>query len=234
MATQDLSTVYRWILDDVIAKVKPDFVQEGVEESVLLELRSAWEEKLKNAGMLDANVRGSTPELASGSRNPPINGNSITDQQNGKGNNWAGGDVMPTSDVNADGADVRVSESQEGGALKRRKTDGDPSQQLYKKAKEEIPQQDGSSEEPDGRAGPSNEVGEAGRGEDPGSDNLSDVSVGSSDEDADGGGTENYLCALFDKCGRTKNRWKAQMKAGVFVIDGRDYMFCKASGEFSF
>ncbi len=26
------SAVFKWVVDDVIAKVKPDFVQEGIEE----------------------------------------------------------------------------------------------------------------------------------------------------------------------------------------------------------
>ena len=32
MAYQDMRRVYRHIIDDVIAKMKPEFVQEGVDE----------------------------------------------------------------------------------------------------------------------------------------------------------------------------------------------------------
>lgn len=28
------STIYKWVIDDVIAKVKPEFIQEGVDEYV--------------------------------------------------------------------------------------------------------------------------------------------------------------------------------------------------------
>lgn len=44
--------IFRWVVDDVVAKVKPEFVQEGIEESVLDELRSTWEAKLNAGGLL--------------------------------------------------------------------------------------------------------------------------------------------------------------------------------------
>ncbi|KAG1672141.1 hypothetical protein FOA52_001729 [Chlamydomonas sp. UWO 241] len=46
------SNIFKWVVDDVIAKVKPEFVQEGIEESVLDELRSTWEAKLNAGGLL--------------------------------------------------------------------------------------------------------------------------------------------------------------------------------------
>jgi hypothetical protein len=29
---QDVAGIYRWVIDDVIAKTKPEFVSEGIEE----------------------------------------------------------------------------------------------------------------------------------------------------------------------------------------------------------
>ena len=43
---QDVSSVYRWVVDDVISKVKPEFVHEGVDEAAIHELRELWEAKL--------------------------------------------------------------------------------------------------------------------------------------------------------------------------------------------
>lgn len=31
---QDLAAIYNWIVDDVVAKIKPEFVAEGVDECV--------------------------------------------------------------------------------------------------------------------------------------------------------------------------------------------------------
>eukprot|EP01026_Neomeris_dumetosa_P065407 TRINITY_DN6277_c0_g1_i10.p1 TRINITY_DN6277_c0_g1~~TRINITY_DN6277_c0_g1_i10.p1 ORF type:complete len:378 (+),score=69.23 TRINITY_DN6277_c0_g1_i10:255-1388(+) len=44
---QDLFSVYQWIIDEVVKKVKPEFIQEGVEESVLVDLKQRWEAKMK-------------------------------------------------------------------------------------------------------------------------------------------------------------------------------------------
>ena len=43
---QDVSSVYRWVVDDVISKSRPEFVHEGVDEATLHELRELWETKL--------------------------------------------------------------------------------------------------------------------------------------------------------------------------------------------
>eukprot|EP01023_Acetabularia_acetabulum_P034731 TRINITY_DN32647_c0_g1_i3.p1 TRINITY_DN32647_c0_g1~~TRINITY_DN32647_c0_g1_i3.p1 ORF type:complete len:394 (-),score=92.80 TRINITY_DN32647_c0_g1_i3:257-1417(-) len=44
---QDLQTLYQFIIDEVVTKVKPEFIQEGVDESVLLDLKQRWEAKIK-------------------------------------------------------------------------------------------------------------------------------------------------------------------------------------------
>lgn len=44
----------------------------------------------------------------------------------------------------------------------------------------------------------------------------------------------NVVIAQFEKVSRTKNRWKCQLKDGIITINGRDYLFNKASGEMQF
>ncbi|KAI5953031.1 TOA1 [Candida theae] len=51
----------------------------------------------------------------------------------------------------------------------------------------------------------------------------------SDDEDGDQEG-QIMLC-LYDKVQRIKNKWKANLKEGVANIDGKDYVFHKATGE---
>ncbi|CAK0758738.1 hypothetical protein CVIRNUC_002643 [Coccomyxa viridis] len=53
MEDSSVSAIYRSVIDTVIERVKPDFVQEGVDESVLDELRIQWEKKLKEIGAME-------------------------------------------------------------------------------------------------------------------------------------------------------------------------------------
>ncbi|KAL3139718.1 Transcription initiation factor IIA subunit 1 [Trebouxia sp. C0009 RCD-2024] len=49
---QNLAIIYGAVIDDVLSKVRSDFVQEG-NEPVVEELRALWEEKLLHTGVLD-------------------------------------------------------------------------------------------------------------------------------------------------------------------------------------
>jgi len=42
--------------------------------------------------------------------------------------------------------------------------------------------------------------------------------------------TENVVVCQYDKISRTKNKWRFILKSGVMNIDGRDYVFSKATG----
>ncbi|ORY54835.1 transcription factor IIA, alpha/beta subunit [Pseudomassariella vexata] len=55
-------------------------------------------------------------------------------------------------------------------------------------------------------------------------DNLED-----DDEDEDGG--QIMLC-MYDKVQRVKNKWKCVLKDGVLSVNGKDYVFHKATGEY--
>lgn len=65
-----------------------------------------------------------------------------------------------------------------------------------------------------------------------GNDNLDDFDEenGTRLEDSS---TEVMVC-LYDKVQRIKNKWKCVLKDGVLNTGGRDYVFSKATGEFTF
>jgi len=44
--------------------------------------------------------------------------------------------------------------------------------------------------------------------------------------------TENLVLCQFEKVTRIKNKRKCNLKAGVMHLNGRDYLFNKANGEF--
>lgn len=53
-------------------------------------------------------------------------------------------------------------------------------------------------------------------------------------EEADNENIDNVGFALYEKVQRSKNRWRCSLKFGVFYINGREYMFNKASTDLTF
>ncbi|KAI0109265.1 transcription factor IIA, alpha/beta subunit [Nemania sp. FL0031] len=56
-----------------------------------------------------------------------------------------------------------------------------------------------------------------------------DDNVEENDDDEEGG--QIMLC-MYDKVQRVKNKWKCVLKDGVLNVNGKDYVFHKATGEF--
>lgn len=56
-----------------------------------------------------------------------------------------------------------------------------------------------------------------------------DDNIEDDDEDEDGG--QIMLC-MYDKVQRVKNKWKCVLKDGVLTVNGKDYVFHKATGEY--
>eukprot|EP00884_Botryococcus_braunii_P022333 jgi/Botrbrau1/8784/Bobra.0330s0016.1 len=52
MDPQSVEELYRGVIDDVVQRSRRDFVQEGIDETVLEELRILWEQKLAESGCL--------------------------------------------------------------------------------------------------------------------------------------------------------------------------------------
>lgn len=50
-------------------------------------------------------------------------------------------------------------------------------------------------------------------------------------EDADGDQEGQIMLCLYDKVQRIKNKWKSGLKEGIANINGKDYVFQKATGE---
>ncbi|RKP24353.1 transcription factor IIA, alpha/beta subunit, partial [Syncephalis pseudoplumigaleata] len=58
-------------------------------------------------------------------------------------------------------------------------------------------------------------------------DSDEDTVSGEGDED-----TPNIILCQYEKVTRTKNKWKCVLKDGVMTMDGRDYVFHRANGDF--
>jgi transcription initiation factor TFIIA large subunit len=60
---------------------------------------------------------------------------------------------------------------------------------------------------------------------------CSDDDVSEDDEPAELFETDNVVVCQYDKISRTKNKWRFTLKSGVMHIEGRDYVFSKATGD---
>lgn len=61
---------------------------------------------------------------------------------------------------------------------------------------------------------------------------LDDPDEGLNDEDDDDEGMGHIMLCMYDKVQRVKNKWKCVMKDGVLTVNGKEYVFHKASGEY--
>ncbi|KAJ2317941.1 transcription factor IIA subunit alpha [Coemansia sp. RSA 2611] len=50
--------------------------------------------------------------------------------------------------------------------------------------------------------------------------------------DADAEDIEHMVLCQYDKVTRSKNKWKCVLRDGIMLINGRDYLFQKANGDF--
>ncbi|KAJ2328784.1 transcription factor IIA subunit alpha, partial [Coemansia sp. RSA 2673] len=62
----------------------------------------------------------------------------------------------------------------------------------------------------------------------------SDLDDSDEDEDNEGGAeeTEHIVLCQYEQVTRSKNKWKCVLRDGIMLINGRDYLFQKATGEF--
>ncbi|PIA16684.1 transcription factor IIA, alpha/beta subunit [Coemansia reversa NRRL 1564] len=51
-------------------------------------------------------------------------------------------------------------------------------------------------------------------------------------DDEEGEETEHIILCQYDKVTRSKNKWKCVLRDGIMLINGRDFLFQKANGDF--
>ncbi|KAH8649436.1 transcription factor IIA, alpha/beta subunit-domain-containing protein [Tricladium varicosporioides] len=61
---------------------------------------------------------------------------------------------------------------------------------------------------------------------------LDDPDDGLNDEEDDDEGMGHIMLCMYDKVQRVKNKWKCVMKDGVLTVNGKEYVFHKATGEY--
>jgi len=61
---------------------------------------------------------------------------------------------------------------------------------------------------------------------------LDDPDEGLNEEEDEDEGMGHIMLCMYDKVQRVKNKWKCVMKDGVLTVNGKEYVFHKASGEY--
>ncbi|XP_006654234.1 transcription initiation factor IIA subunit 1-like [Oryza brachyantha] len=74
MASSNVSTVYISVIDDVISKVREDFISYGVGDAVLNELQALWEMKMLHCGAISGNIDRSKAAPAASAGTPAAGG----------------------------------------------------------------------------------------------------------------------------------------------------------------
>ena len=59
-----------------------------------------------------------------------------------------------------------------------------------------------------------------------------DSEFGEGEDGDDAGVDKSIVLCMYEKVHRTKNKWKCQLKDGVISIQGKDWVFNRANGEF--
>jgi len=76
--------------------------------------------------------------------------------------------------------------------------------------------------------GSDNHVGD----EDAINSDLDDPEEDVNDEDSHFNNVDNIILCLYDKVTRTKNKWKCTLKDAIILVNGREYLCHKATGDF--
>ncbi|KAK6340366.1 transcription factor IIA subunit alpha [Orbilia blumenaviensis] len=61
---------------------------------------------------------------------------------------------------------------------------------------------------------------------------LDDTDEEPVDDDDDNEGISQIMLCMYDKVQRTKNKWKCWLRNGVLTVNGKEYVFGKATGEY--
>lgn len=250
MSNVEASKLYETIIDEVINDLRQDFEDLGIDELTLQDLRRIWCEKLSQTHVARfpwddevANGQGMQAQMSGlGFSAPP--GMMPPQSHINTGLELPGGEPSfsyPTqTNLGLEIPNLGTMGSQDvdnttGLMLPRiNQADGtieftmelSQAQKLMKKwnGKQEkniIGQADGNLEDDDGLFNESDDI----------NSDLDDGLELEKSDDEDGDAEGQIMLCLYDRVQRVKNKWKCNLKEGIANIDGKDYVFQKATGE---
>ncbi|RCK62426.1 Transcription initiation factor IIA large subunit [Candida viswanathii] len=254
MSNIETSKLYESVIDDVINDSRQDFENSGIDESTLQELKKLWQEKLTLAGV--ANFSWEKPEEDDDEEEEQhvptipvpeepeiklqVEPNTITNNNNNNNSNshsTADDGIASRPKLEAGLVQTNPEEDNVLGIQvpKINQADGTFEMEIYtsepgkllktltkKNNRKKLVQFDGAfDDEEDSDLDDSNDLDSDINSE------LDDDDPEDQDDDQEG---QVALC-LYDKVQRIKSKWKCSLKEGIANINGKDYVFNKATGE---
>ncbi|KAK6200115.1 transcription initiation factor TFIIA large subunit [Scheffersomyces amazonensis] len=259
MSNFEARKLFENIVEDVINDSRQDFEDSGIDESTLQELRRIWCERLSQSQVAKFSWDDEEPEeppsvSVGGGLNYPLVSNKSdivgggggggglnTPDDTSNGNVLSYGNV--TDSIGLELSKPEVDEDNSTGLLlpKINQADGTVEFTMYSetsKAKELIHKLKQNSNNQQRINQTDGTFGDDDDGDDDIFNDSDDINSDLDDDlesdksDGESGEQEGQLMlCLYDRVQRIKNKWKFNLKEGIANIDGRDYVFHKATGE---
>ncbi|KAJ6587116.1 transcription factor IIA alpha/beta subunit [Mycena vulgaris] len=248
MSNKIVPTIYRSVIDEVIASIKPEFEEYGVSEDVLAELQHKWEDKVIASRVAEF-------EPAPGPQFPhpmqmyaPVHSYvpppppQIPQQSQVKSEPVDSRYVLNTATYtlpSLPGPKMNGARPNPGGQTSVLSFPPGPPQ-----GRATIPQVDGPSDSdeatpPPRTSHPSLQPPTASSSTAPVDSEAINSDLDDSDtedEDLEDGAAANseIVFCTYEKVTRVKSKWKCVLKDGMIHANGKDYLFSKCTGEFEF
>ncbi|KAK1925635.1 putative general RNA polymerase II transcription factor [Papiliotrema laurentii] len=261
MSNKIVPTVYRAIIDDVIANVAVDFEEYGMDDDVLQILQAKWESKLLETRVADfarapgassssspepKASQGGAPTASSpaGPSNPPQPAYGLSFPAPGHGlalpgqssSNFANSPGQQYNGLPAMGQG-NMGHAGQGGNMGMMNGGGNYGSEVKSDPDDMLRLRGGAYDDDEKDVKPYIKPEPNAAGLLPG-DEVIDSDLDDSDDelrddgDEDGGADVDIVFCVYDKVQRVKNKWKTVLKDGMIHINGRDYLFAKCNGEF--
>lgn len=254
MSNLEASKLYEAIVEEVISDSRQDFEDSGIDESTLDELKAIWCDKLTQSNVakfswdrdqqnhydIDPQIPQNT-ELTNG-----IIGDHTSQVEEAKGlefpnvpqdsrltyntDNYNNGiqilDMEPKQEYDDNGTGLMLPRVNQMDGTFELSVYSDNGKDIMKSLKEgkKLGQNDGVDDDEEEDDDIFNEADDI-------NSELDDGSESEKSEEEEGDQEGQIMLCLYDKVQRVKNKWKCNLREGVANINGRDYVFQKATGE---
>ncbi|KAJ3021628.1 transcription factor IIA subunit alpha [Thoreauomyces humboldtii] len=259
MSNSLVPTVYTYVIDEVCDQISATFAEMGVGQNVLAEMRQVWKQKISAMRIADFDFGDEVEEPYPDFEEAKDEYGADYYPSDGVESSFPAGDGtgtprMPQEDGPGDEPMPGESSLPDGKSnvsrqrvLSRKEIDA-MVQKLWTKTQQDNA--DDSSEpatltpvpiahrSSSSRRGPRivqhDGVGDDDDEDEEEDDNEDGINSELDDDDSD---DENYnaqhlILCQYEKVNRVKNKWKCTLKDGIITVNGRDYVFNKANGEF--
>lgn len=235
------------IVTDVLAGVQRSFANEGVSDEIMDKLKDLWLSKIRQleADHPDLSLSAEL-DAAAAQEEPEDEPGTIVIAQASR--------LSPEDDASAAGPSTSAAQQLRLSAALARPSSGKTALKKRVKRRKVMAQFDGPNDSSDDEDDIDKEDEDDDDDDDDGDDDDDDDDdVLNEDDDNDDGGpeeeplgsgddisdedpedlfdTENVVVCQYDKITRARNKWKFHLKDGIMNLNGKDYVFQRATGD---